>query len=218
MKLYLIKFPVIGISMQEVLPTREEVLDWMLSTVRHSCQIEYYLHILDIGYKDPQRPHDIVGEGNKYYWPVLKGLALQYRDDSPEFFDTYVRPSIELHRKGQYHHQMWNQHNPSATDEDMKLGAVDTICSLLDNRLYQGGAHSFEDIMGIIKRNEPHKVKWMWMVYSLMKKTVQPDLSDIKSLSEFPNIGLPASVYNSIVYRTEEALRELASDQGYRLL
>ncbi len=139
----------------ELTPTDEEVKVCLISIVKHSSQVEYYLDKLKLGDNDPQRPHDIVGEGNKFSWLVFRGLALQYRSKDPVFFQNYVLPSIEIHRKGQYYHQMWNYPNPQATADDMKVGAVDALCSLLDNREYQGGAHSFEQIEDIIRRNEP---------------------------------------------------------------
>ena len=56
-------------------PSPQEVRNWTLYTLKHSCQVEYYLTKLNLGSKDPQRPHDIVGEGNKYSWPVIKGIV-----------------------------------------------------------------------------------------------------------------------------------------------
>ena len=199
----------------ELKPTTEEVKDWLLSTLRHSCQVEYFLNQLDLGHDDPQRPHDIVGPGNKFSWPIIKGLALQNRSDDPEFFDSYVLPSIELHRSQQYHHQKWNWPNPDASADDMKVGAIDALCSLLDNRIYQGGAHSFDDIVHVIKSNEPHKVKWFWMVYSQMKETRRPPLETITSLEDIPNIGLPDETHGQIVNYTSETVDLLRKTYGY---
>ena len=187
----------------------------MLSTLRHCVQVEYYLHALDLGRDDPQRPHDITGEGNKYAWSVVKGLALQNRSDDPTFFERHVLPSIELHRRHQYHHQKWNQSDPSATPDDMKVGAVDTLCSLLEPRGYQGGTHSYDEIIGVIKNNEPHKVKWFWMVYSQMKQMEEPDLAVITSLSDIPNPCLPPAMHARIVTSTAKALDLLRDDCGY---
>lgn len=198
-------------------PSVQEVRNWMLSTLKHSCKVEYYLNKLNLDPKDPQRPHDITGKGNKYSWPIIKGLSIQYRDNSPIFFEEYVLPSIELHRKEQYHHQMWNQQNPKATIEDMKLGAIDSLCSLLENRSYQGGSHNFEQIINVIKKDAPHKVKWFWMVYSLMKKMPSPNIESVKTLEDFPNIGLPNSMYNLIVQYTQRAVQTLRKEQGYNL-
>ena len=97
----------------------------------------------------------------------------------------------------------------------MKVGAIDTLCSLLEPRDYQGGAHSYEEIIDVIKRNEPHKVKWFWMVYSQMKRVKEPDVTPITSLSNIPNIGLPEEVHSSIVSRTEVAVESMRVDFGY---
>lgn len=200
---------------KELKPTTEEVKIWLLATLKHSCQVEYYLHQLDLGHDDPQRPHDISGEGNKYSWPVVRGLALQQRSDDPDFFERYVLPSIEYHRRYQYHHQKWNQSAVDATPDDMKVGAVDTLCSLLEPRTYQGGSHSYDQIIAVIKNNEPHKVKWFWMVYSQMKRLEQPDATAITSLANIPNIGLPDELYTHIISQTEEAVSLLRDHCGY---
>jgi hypothetical protein len=194
---------------KELKPTSDEIGIWLLATLRHSCQVEYYLHQLDLGHDDPQRPHDISGEGSKYSWPVVKGLALQQRSDDPNFFARHVLPSIEYHRRHQYHHQKWNQSDAAATPDDMKVGAIDTLCSLLEPRDYQGGSHSYDQIIAVIKNNEPHKVKWFWMVYSQMKRIEQLDTAAIISLENIPNIGLPSEMYAHIVSRTEEAVHLL---------
>jgi len=198
-------------------PSPQEVKNWMLSTLKHSCQVEYYSAKLNLDPKDPQRPHDIIGEGNKYSWPVIKGMAIQYRNNIPIFFEKYVLPSIELHRKSQYHHQMWNQQNSKATLEDMKLGAVDSLCSLLEDRKYQGGAHTFQQIINIIKKESPYKAKWFWMVYSSMKKILSPNTKQIQTLSNFPNIGLPIPMHNKIKKHTQKAVQILRKEQGYNL-
>lgn len=199
------------------LPTTEEVAAWLLTSLRHSCQVEYYLYLLDLGHNDPQRPHDIMGDGNKFSWQVIKGLAMQYRNISEEFFNEYVLPSIEIHRKGQYHHKMWNGMNHKATPDDMVVGAIDSLSSLRQNRPYQGGSHSYIQIVDIIKKNKRHKHKWFWMVYSQMKRTPDPRLERIVDLHNFPNIGLPDEVYDGVVSRTQETLIMLKGDHGYDL-
>jgi hypothetical protein len=201
--------------MDSLNPTTEEVRNWLLSTLLHSCQVEYYLNKLDWGKSDFQRPHDICGEGNKYSWDVVRGLSVQSRSQNPIFFKNVVLPSIEAHRKGQYHHQMWNNENPKATKEELKTGAVDSICSLLDNRTYQGGRHSFNDIIEVIKSNKTYKHKWFWMVYLQMKELEEPKTDLIEELEDFPNIGLPKATYERIVERTREAVRDLRGKNGY---
>jgi hypothetical protein len=44
------------------LPERSEIERWMISTVRHSSSVEYFLSRLGVrGEFDLQRPHDISG-------------------------------------------------------------------------------------------------------------------------------------------------------------
>lgn len=203
--------------MNGIKPTTKEVKDWLLASLRHSCQVEYYLHELGLRNSDPQRPHDIVGQGNKYSWPVISGMAVQHRSRDARFFEEYVLPSIELHRKGQYHHQVWNQAHRGINHEGMKkLCAVDALCSLLDDRPYQGGRHTFEQMIPMIKKNEPERAKWFWMVYSQMKGMLLPDIQSITSLQDFPNIGIPKSTYEISREHTLEAVLMLRKERGYK--
>ncbi|MFH1064577.1 MAG: hypothetical protein V1729_05830 [Candidatus Woesearchaeota archaeon] len=213
----------------EMRPDTDEVRRWLLSTLRHSCRVEYYLHNLDLGQDDPDRPHDIAGPGSKYAWDVIKGLALQYRGKEFAFqypsdpekcrdtdvFKEYVLPSIELHRNSQHHHITGTRPNPFSTPEDLKVAAVDTICSRLDDREYQGGAHTFEQLVEIIKKNDPKRAGQMWPIYSLMKKLPSPDVDQIISIHEFPNVGIPEDIYAKTVELTRAAVIMLKKEQGY---
>jgi len=207
-------------------PTTKEIKDWLLSTTRHCFLVEYYLHKLNWGTEDPARPHDITGPGNKFSWPVIKGLALQHRSNDPEFFIKNILPSIENHRQ-QFHHQKWNMPNIHDKPEDMEVGAVDAICSLLGFRKYQGGSHDLKDIPEIIKRSqsekvrllwtvEPERARWMWRAYLHMKKIPMPDLKLIKSLDKIPNIGLPDKTYKKILKRLKE-VKNMLKKRGYDL-
>ena len=113
---------------------------------------------------------------------------------------------------------MWNNEIPYASDDDMKVGAVDSLCSLLDNRKYQGGHHSFEEILPIIRSNESYKQRWFYMVYSQMKKLPLPELSSIISLDDIPNIGVPKEMQGLIVSCTEQALEKFRTKYGYKEL
>lgn len=216
--------PQSGSGVAALRPTTEEVRSWLVSTVRHVCMVEYYLDRFDAGHLDPQRPHDVVGKGNKFSWPVLTGLAIQYRskDYSPQekeaFFKAHVLPSIEYHRQQQYHHQMWNFPNPKATDDDLFVGALDALCSLLDNRPYQGGAHAFEQLPEIISQEEkPRQKGWLEKAYLRMAAASfpQPAVQLITGVQNFPNVGLPQKVYDIICQKTGQALAHLRGEKGY---
>ncbi len=207
-------------------PTLKEIKNWLLSTIRHSCLVEYYLHKLNWGNNDDERPHDIIGDGNKFSWPVLKGLSIQDRSEDPEFFIKHILPSIELHRQ-QYHHQKWNLPSLHDNPEDMEIGAIDAICSLLGYRKYQGGTHTLKEIPEIIKKNqserinllwtlEPERARWMWRAYLHMKKIPMPNVKAIKSLKNIPNIGIPKKTHEKIISRLDETIKILKK-QGYDL-
>ena len=200
----------------ETTPTKSEIGAWILGTIKHVQHIEYYLERLQMGKEDPQRPHDIMGYGNKFEWEVIQGFALQYRDRSQEHFDCYVLPSLERHRC-QYHHLKWNNPNPKATDEDMKVGAVDAVCSLLEpDRAYQGGKHTSKEIEIIIDKNPEHKRSWLREIHTEMQKIEPPPLQIITSLHHFPNMGINVATYDTLRGRVEDTLKML-QDYGYCL-
>ncbi len=197
-------------------PTSAEIETWLLGTIRHVQHIEYFLERLQIGKEDPQRPHDIIGYGNKFEWEVIRGFALQYRNRSPEFFNRYVTPSLERHRC-QYHHQKWNNPNPNATDDDMKLGAVDAVCSLLESdREYQGGKHTPAQIEEIIGKNLEHKRPWLRLIHAEIPRIEQPKLHLIENLWDFPNIGINTDSYDTLRARVSDTIKML-EEHGYKI-
>ena len=197
-------------------PTRHETEAWLLGTIKHVQHIEYFLERLQIGKEDPQKPHDIIRHGNKFEWEVIRGFALQYRDRSPEFFDRYVMPSLERHRC-QYHHQKWNNLNPNATDEDMKVGAVDAVCSLLESdREYQGGKHTPAQIDEIIEQNPEHKRPWLRLIHTEIQRIEQPNLQVIRDLRDFSNVGINPGSYDTLRARVNDTIKML-EEHGYKL-
>lgn len=205
----------------ELTPNTEEVRKWLVSTLQHSCHVEYFLWRMGIGGEyDDQRPHDLVGPGNKFEWDVIKGFALDYREPKVDF-KTYISPALDLHRQ-QYHHQKWNNPDPNnklspvvgASEDDMMVGAVDSVCSLLENRSYQGGIHDYDAVIEIAKKNPPHKAPWMLKVIPEMRQFRNPGIESIVSLKNFPNIGLDDLLYSIIQKRANETL-EMLETRGY---
>ena len=56
-------------------PTETEVGDWLFFTGFHSTRMEICMDAMGIGARDSQRPHDIVGEGNKFEFEVIQGFS-----------------------------------------------------------------------------------------------------------------------------------------------
>ena len=200
---------------EELFPTNKEICQWILDTIRHSAHIEYYLEHLQIGRNDIQRPHDLIGHGNKLEWPAIRGFAMQYRGEQA-MFDRYVRPSLEYDRQ-QFHHLAWNKFNPSASTDAMRLGAVDAVCSLLEPRGYQGGCHTWDAITDIAENNPVHKVAWMHLVSADMKKIEKPDLTIITLEKPRRLPGLSAEKHEAIVERLQETLQSLKHEEGITL-
>lgn len=208
--------------MEELIPTESEIRKWLLSTLQHVCHVEYFLGKLRIGHDDPERPHDLIGPGNKYEWEVIKGLALQYREPGPDF-ETYILPSLEIHRQ-QYHHRKWNnpaQNDetkpvPDASEDNLLLGAIDTICSLLENRTYQN-SYNYKDISRLKPKFCRHKVPWILEARSKMVCIRQPNFEEIVSLRSFQNIGLEKKMYNLIKERVDETIDDLKRRYGFSI-
>src|SRR3989344_2340983 len=149
----------IGVMRDPENPTLDEINQYLPRVIKHSLTVEHYLDKLGVKVDDGQHPHDLVGPGNKLEWEVIRGLSLQKRD-TPEKQRRY-QEAIELHRKGQYHHHKWNTPNPTATEDDLRYGAIDSMVSLREPRDYQGGVHSWEEIEKIIERNPEYKRSWL---------------------------------------------------------
>ncbi len=189
------------------LPNEKEIVQWVLETATHSYHVEYFLQKLNVGTDDPDRPHDIVNKYNKFDWEAIKGFALQYRKDR-KIHERQIMASLKHHRN-QYHHQKWNQSLPNATEDALKLGAVDAVCSLLEPREYQGGAHTYEQIEKIANENPAHKIGWMKYVISEMRQIGQPYLAKIVSFSKIPKEGITSETHEMIIGRIYETLRLL---------
>ncbi len=216
-------------KLDEIIPTELEVYSQVMTVLKHVMNFEYFRTYLKLPIVDSQYPHDIAGIGNKYIWPVLKGMALQFRMPKSDC-EKYILPSVRIHRL-QHHHKMWNypdhkeidQPNSSATENDLKIGATDAVCSLLENRIYQQGAHTYDEILEIIdNKNHPfypksrYQREWMKHMAREMKAITQPLLDMISNPYAFPDLRLPKEVYLAIAVRTHDVLFTLRK-QGYNL-
>jgi len=197
-----------------LIPTPKEAHDLALHCVQHSCNVEYHAHLLKIDDRyAPEQPHDIWGPNNKFEWPVFRGLAMAYRDGSKAFQEFVVVPALARHRC-QHHHQCWNAPQGKETAGEMRLGAADAICSLLEPRAYQGGSRTFPKIRQVIDANAAHHRSWMIDVAKEMYRAPRPSLHLITSLDDFPNIGLPSFVHDAIRQSVADLRTMLKKDHG----
>jgi hypothetical protein len=192
----------------------EALNQWKLGTLRHVFNWEYFVGELQLNPAgESERPHDIVGINNKFEPAMMDKFAITSSLEANSGFDNPLKNplqyAIELHRE-QHHHRMWNE--PSVSDltrsvtgasEDMLAGAIDTICSLLENRLYSGGKHSLEEVRRILKDDKPHQAPYFEIVFSEMDKMESPRLDKI-TLDSVPNIGVPIPIYDAIIERFME--------------
>ena len=110
--------------------TEEKIREYAGNVFKHSKSVHYYLDKLGISIDDGEIPHDLVGPGNKLEWEVMHGLAYAEKD-TPEKKKIFEK-SLKRHRI-QRHHRMWNREDNNWTDKDMKYGAIDAVCSLLEH-------------------------------------------------------------------------------------
>jgi len=206
----------------KLMPYAQEINEWLIATVKHVYHVEYFLNEIGVGRDDPERPHDIVGVGNKFEWQVLHGFALQHRNHGSNV-KPFVEESLRLHRQ-QYHHRKWNNYNPfdltcrgTVSTDDMIVGAIDAVCSLLEDREYQGGRHDYDDVRILAGRNPDIRAYWMRTVADEMQRIVQPRIHLITSLHSIPNIGVDRHVHDAILARTDDEIRFLENECGYKI-
>jgi hypothetical protein len=111
---------------------------------------------------------------------------------------------------------MFNNRNSEATADDMRVGATDALCAITEDRQYQGGEHSLDSLLPIIKQAAPHKIRWMWHEYLQMQKIATPNVKKIASLDDIPNIGLPQSMYEQVLFATFRAVETFREEYGYK--
>ena len=150
--------PVLYYQEDKESPTLYEILSYVDQTIKHSGRVHFYLKKLGVEISDGEVPHDLAGEGNKLEWEVLRGLALRNRDTEEKI--RRFEESLQRHRM-QRHHRMWNDKNSEATETDFKYGAIDSVVCLLEDRGYQGGCHTFEQIEELIPKNPEYKQPWL---------------------------------------------------------
>lgn len=194
-------------------PFETEIQSHVLFNAGHSMRMEIILNELQIGRRDPQRPHDLMGIGNKFEWQVIEGFSTENRPGIIQ--KEHVRESLARHRM-QYHHLRWNHENSGATEDDLMAGAADAVCSRLEDRPYQGGIHTFDQIRKIIETNPPYQKHWMSVALEQIQKIPLPDIRQLTTLSRIPNLGVSQTTHETIVARVREAVTMLEQEHGYR--
>lgn len=137
--------------------TEERIREYAGNVWKHSKSVHYYLDELGISIKnfkeqyEIETPHDLAGEGNKLEWEVMRGFIYTEKEKEKDSKKKKIfKKSLKKHRI-QMHHKMWNNRN--SPEEWLKYGAIDAVCSLLENRTYQGGVHDWKEIQEIISSN-----------------------------------------------------------------
>jgi len=195
-------------------PTEIELEYQVFFTGFHSTRMEIIYHALGIGTRDPQRPHDIVGEGNKFEWEVVQGFSTENRPGIQHA--QHVAASLARHQR-QNHHLKWNDKNGGATDDEMMAGAADAVCSRLEDRPYQGGIHTFDQIRVVIEtKNPPHLRPWLTEALNQIQKIPLPDFNQFYLLNGVPNFGLSRATFEAIRERVHETITMLERDHGYK--
>lgn len=224
-------------SESELMPTTEEISKYILNKLNHSLVVEYFINFLKMGDYDRQRPHDLVGPGNKFVWAVMKRLSLQDRVDyskddyvNDPIFKNYILKGIIFHRRYQGHHEGcgWNNgvygnglNSCDIEGKDLSVYGVSGIDAIVSNMGEDRPWQSGEDIVKIIndtrKKGQPNKADVMEQLWFLMARHVGIAKSkELRSLSELSEnvFNLPLDIYDSIVQRTNYVL-EMLTHFGY---
>ena len=158
--------------------TKEEVIKYAGDTWEHSKSVHYYLDKLGISIKkfkkqyEIETPHDLAGEGNKLEWEVMRGFIYTEKEKENDSKKKGIFEEALKRHRIQMHHQMWN--DDKSPDEWLKYGAIDAVCSLLEDRRHQGGSHTWKEIQDIInyEQRSEHQTYWMnWAVEEMKKVT-----------------------------------------------
>jgi hypothetical protein len=194
------------------LATEKAVIQYLLNCSIHSSAAEYWTPRLQIKNQDPQRPHDLEGEGNKLEYEVIQELSLQHMP-RPYRFQKQIFEGREKHRI-QDHHKKGNKPNPFATEEDIKFSVLDTILALGENRGYRKKDYS------LLEMNEfmfpTHQRPYVKPIITQMLDITKPETNRITSIHEIPNIGMPEEMYKSIIQKMSETI-EMLREKGYSL-
>jgi len=207
-----------------MLARQEEIQSFLVDTLRHCIRVEYYSGIMNLKvYDKHERPHDIVGIRNKFDPFVAQRLALIYRKDFVENRAGYmpiITGGVNAHRR-QWHHRILK--NLDIEEEVYSINLVDAICSMREARVYQNGAHSWEEIRKGFKLPK-HPVKGDFLrasanrLIELMSQNIpEPEVNLVTNLREFPELCLCSRVYDNIQERCREALEVFDKEMGLKL-
>jgi hypothetical protein len=213
--------------MTNIKPTAQEVVEYINFTRGHVAHVTLNLEAAQMTGKDPQGLHDIASSyigangkripihGNKFAYNVLRGLALEKRakiDD--HIYRDYLVPSINAHRADHYHHQQWLA--KSHSKDGIRIGAIDVVSALLENRYSNEGAFTPEQIKQMantIGSTKDHHDALLWAL-DKVEKVDMPDFGSI-TLYSLPIPNLDPIVAREIQARTEETIEELILNHGY---
>ena len=204
-------------------PSAKELELWMNETLQHCCRVEWYANRLGVGHDDPERPHDITGTGNKFALPVMEGLALQFRRKgnlSWQFRSKYILPAVEKHRV-QHHHQMWNGPDPYATEDEMQFGALDSLCCMMEDRVWNRAFTPNEVFKAIWENSNWDKITYLVSMYRKMDKLKYCPRFESLNIRNFDKLYLPRkhlpNETRKIIIERVDGTREMLNRNGYQL-
>ncbi len=190
-------------------PTADEMSHFLLATQRHVEHVEYFLAQLGISGVDAQTPHDITGDGNKLEPLILKALALDGRAQEN------VGSAVQLHRLGQAHHKVLV--NPKFYEERMlEVAIVDMACAARESRSYNGDPGSYGTITQELTTKYPKHSEVISDVVRRMQEAAPPDLTNVQTLVNFPNMGIPEDIHKKIAWRFDYVAEMLRDNPQYR--
>ncbi len=181
----------------------EDLSQWIRETTEHSLRVEYYINKLEIIGTDPERPHDIVGVGNKFEREVAIGMITLFTKKNNRDLEYAIR----IHR-GQYHHRVWGIHRANYNHPDISIAVIDAVCSHIENRGYQTSSDHWDRIETDLYEKRGRIRERFHEVIAQMKRVSIPKI-EIKNLDDIKNPGIPEEMFNILRRRVNEARSEL---------
>ncbi|MCK5107177.1 MAG: hypothetical protein KAQ83_00450 [Nanoarchaeota archaeon] len=183
--------------------------------MRHSYRVELICKKLGIKSNYPsQQPHDLKGLGSKLQPDVVFGFAIGLDlDKSDELYSEIINYAIDIHTSCQSHHD-------ERLISEVKVQAIDALCTMIENRGYNGGPYNFKDISSKINIEEKGlKSFYMKMYVKEMEKMDIPDLTVIKldNLEDLKNLGVDSWIHKGIIGQGLEAIK-IYESVGYKLM
>jgi len=214
-----------------LLPTEGAIRKHMIDTYRHVAlyhsltrrliaagelapEVEEHLHDIEPeagGKLELDQNNPLEGESTNPFEPgVLFLMSFGY--DNPSLYYGKVKQGVNRHNENHHHHIMFNGKINEASEQDLKLSALDVVCCWIENRVYDPiTTLDWNGIEDRIKGNTGKHREALDTIYRLIRPLgTLPDLTSVGNLNHLPRLDMDLSIHKRVVQlfsKTEEQLR-----------